>query len=170
MVVAGAVLVLDASRGGQWSALGVAAVAWATLAWGADTTLTRALAERDPLEVVAGRGLLGAACTGIAALAWEEAGPSLVAVVALLACGATGYGASLRLYLLAQRRIGAARTGSVFALAPFIGAALAFALGDRTPGPWTIAAAALFGLGVVLHATERPEHGHVHEAIEHEHP
>lgn len=44
-----------------------------------------------------------------------EPAPASGAVLSLLALGATGYGLSLRLYLLAQRRIGAARTGSVFA-------------------------------------------------------
>ena len=60
--------------------------------------------------------------------------PHPMAALALLAIGATGYGLSLRLYLLAQRAFGAARTGSVFAFAPFIGAALAVALGDRRAG------------------------------------
>ena len=32
------------------------------------------------------------------------------------------------------------------------------ALGDRVPGGWTLPAAALFGLGVYLHLSER--HGH----------
>ncbi|MCW5807896.1 MAG: DMT family transporter, partial [Deltaproteobacteria bacterium] len=135
-----------------------------------DNTLTRPLAERDPREVVAAKGALGAAITGAVALAAGERSPALVPALALLACGATGYGFSLRLYLLAQRRIGAGRTGSVFALAPFVGAAIAFALGDRAGGPWTAAAAALFAAGVWLHATERHGHAHVHEPVEHDHP
>ena len=40
------------------------------------------------------------------------------AAVGLLVIGATGYGLSLRFYLLAQRAFGAARTGFVFAFAP----------------------------------------------------
>ena len=48
------------------------------------------------------------------------------------AIGATGYGLSLRLYLLVLRAFGAACTGSVFAFAPVIGALLAIALGDRS--------------------------------------
>jgi hypothetical protein len=119
---------------------------------------------------VAAKGALGAGCTAIAAVAMREPAPHLVPVLALLACGATGYGISLRLYLLAQRRIGAARTGSVFAIAPFVGAALAFALGDRAAGPWSVAASALFLIGIWLHATERHVHAHVHDAVEHEHP
>jgi drug/metabolite transporter (DMT)-like permease len=169
MTAAGAALALDAWTSSSASALGVAAIAGATLAWAADNTLTRPLADRDPLQVVAGKGALGAACTGALALAMGEPAPGLLATLALLACGATGYGLSLRLYLLAQRRIGAGRTGSVFALAPFVGAALAYALGDRTVGAPAALATALFAAGVYLHLTEHHGHPHVHAAVEHDH-
>jgi drug/metabolite transporter (DMT)-like permease len=170
MAAGGAALTLDAWSGGTWGLLGVVAVAGATAAWAADNALTRPLAERDPLEVVAAKGFVGATFTFAAALVLGEPSPSAIAVASLLACGATGYGLSLRLYLLAQRRIGAGRTGSVFALAPFVGAALGYALGDRAAGAWTVAAAALFGGGVWLHVTERHGHHHVHEPVDHDHP
>jgi hypothetical protein len=80
-----------------------------------------------------------------------------------------GYGLSLRLYLLAQRRIGAGRTASAFALAPFVGAAAGWALGDRPATLFTGLAALLFALGAYLHATEGHAHGHVHEPLAHEH-
>lgn len=169
MVLGGAALTLEAWQGASWGFLGVLSVAGATAAWATDNTLTRPLAERDPLDVVAAKGGIGAAITGVLALTLGEPRPDLVPLLALLACGATGYGISLRLYLLAQRRIGAGRTGSVFALAPFIGAGLAYALGDRHPSIWTVGAVALFAFGVYLHATERHAHGHVHEPIEHDH-
>lgn len=169
MVAGGAALVLDTSRGAAWGIAGAVAVAAATACWAIDNTLTRPLAERDPLAVVAAKGALGATLTAIAALIAGEPLPRLVPALALLACGATGYGLSLRLYLLAQRRIGAGRTGSVFALAPFVGAAFAIALGDRAPGPWTAVAAALFATGVILHVTERHHHPHVHTPIDHDH-
>jgi hypothetical protein len=71
--------------------------------------------------------------------------------------------------LLAQRTLGAARTGSVFAFAPFIGAMGAFALGDRS-GSWLMATAGLLMLlGVVLHLMETHAHPHTHEALAHEH-
>jgi len=86
--------------------------------------------------------------------------PGWVQAAALLAIGATGYGLSLRMYLLAQRAFGAARTGSVFAFAPFIGAAVAVGLGDRGLS-WGMAAGGLFMLaGVVVHLYERHEHEH----------
>ena len=94
---------------------------------------------------------------------------SLAAAAALLAIGACGYGLSLRFYLLAQRRFGAARTGSVFACAPFLGALGALVLGDRS-GSWLMAGAGgLMALGVWTHLAERHEHEHQHEALEHEH-
>lgn len=169
MTAGGAALTVDASTSTSWGVAGVAAVAGATLAWAADNTLTRPLAERDPLDVVAAKGGVGAILTAFAAAITSEPLPGAAPTGVLLACGASGYGVSLRLYLLAQRRIGAGRTGSVFALAPFVGAALAFALGDRGAGAWTVVAAALFGGGVWLHVIERHGHHHVHEPIEHDH-
>lgn len=170
MVAGGAALALDAAIGGGFGVLGAAAVAGATLAWAFDNTWTRPLAERDPWQVILIKATLGAALTASVALLRSEPLPSATAAAALLACGATGYGASLRFYLLAQRRIGAARTGSVFALAPFVGAAVAWSVGDRVAGPWTIVAAALFGIGVYLHVTERHAHRHMHARLEHAHP
>ena len=163
------VLVLDAGSGGRVGVLGLAAVLLATAAWGVDNTLSRLLAERDPGQVVAAKGALGALLTAAGAVALGEPMPSAGAAAALLAIGATGYGLSLRLYLLAQRAFGAARTGSVFAFAPFIGAAVAIALGDRSPGATTAAGGALMLAGVILHLSESHAHEHVHEALEHEH-
>ncbi len=175
MVAGGAALVLDVSRGaagdrldGAIGAAGALAVAAATLGWAIDNALTRPLAEREPLDVVTAKGALGAAFTLVAAVIAGEPAPPAGAALILLACGATGYGVSLRLYLLAQRAIGAGRTGSVFAVAPFIGAALAVAIG-RAGTAWTLAAAGLFAAGVTLHLTERHDHDHVHEPTEHDH-
>ena len=169
MALGGITLTLGAATSAAWSALGALAIAGATAAWALDNTQTRGLAEQDPVLVVAGKAALGVLLTATAALALREPVPGARAAIVLLACGATGYGLSLRLYLLAQRRMGAARTGSIFAVAPFVGAALAWALGGRSPGGWTVVSAALFGAGVVLHITERHRHRHAHRETEHEH-
>jgi drug/metabolite transporter (DMT)-like permease len=170
MTAAGVLLVLDATSSADPQLWGIAAVAAATLAWSIDNTLTRPLAERDPLQVIAAKGALGALLTTSLAVVRGEPLPSASTIAALIACGATGYGVSLRLYLAAQRKIGAARTGSVFAIAPFVGAGIAFAAGDRDASWLTALAAGGFGIGVYLHASERHGHDHVHEPTEHEHP
>jgi drug/metabolite transporter (DMT)-like permease len=152
---------------GSW--LGLLAVAAATLGWALDNTLTRPLADLDPRAVVFWKALAGATMSALAALVTRERWPGPLAGVALLACGAAGYGLSLRLYLRAQRVLGAARTGSLFAFGPFVGAGLAFALGDRVGGGLVGAAAACFLVAVWLHATEKHGHLHRHLPLEHEH-
>jgi drug/metabolite transporter (DMT)-like permease len=169
LLAGGVVLVLDQGRSGGAQLWGLLAVLLATAAWGVDNTLSRALAERDPGQVVMAKALLGAAATSGLATALGEPLPSALAAMALLAIGATGYGLSLRLYLLAQRAFGAARTGSVFAFAPFIGAALAVALGDRSASGLMALGSALMLAGVVLHLAESHGHLHQHEPLVHEH-
>jgi drug/metabolite transporter (DMT)-like permease len=163
------VLVLDQGRQGEAQLAGLMAVLLATAAWGVDNTLSRGVADRDPGQVVLVKAALGAFATTALAVTMGEPLPTLTAALGLLAVGATGYGLSLRFYLLAQRAFGAARTGSVFAFAPFIGALVAFAFGERS-------ASALMGLGglfmlagVMLHLMESHAHAHTHEAMTHEH-
>jgi len=169
LVAGGAILVLDQGRGGEAQVWGLLAVLLATAAWGVDNTLSRALAERDPGQVVLAKAVLGAVATALLAFVFREPAPAAGNAVALLIVGAAGYGASLRFYLLAQRAFGAARTGSVFAFAPFIGAALAVALGDRSASGMMAAGSLLMLAGVVLHLAESHGHEHEHDAIEHEH-
>jgi drug/metabolite transporter (DMT)-like permease len=169
LLAGGVALVLDQGRNNSGQALGLLAVLVATAAWGADNTLSRALAERDPGQVVMLKAALGATATLLIALAAGEPIPGTRATLGLFAIGATGYGLSLRFYLLAQRAFGAARTGSVFAFAPFLGAALAVALGDRSAG-WLMGLAGILMLaGTLLHLAEAHGHEHEHEAMQHEH-
>jgi drug/metabolite transporter (DMT)-like permease len=169
MVAGGGVLATRAGAGGPSSLLGLAAIAAAALAWALDNTWTRPLADFDPRDVVFRKGLGGAALSAALALVMHDAWPAAGATAALLLCGAAGYGLSLRLYLRAQRTLGAARTASVFAVAPFVGAGLAFALGDRTGCRYIAAAGVLFSAAVYVHVTERHRHHHRHASLEHEH-
>ncbi len=169
LVAGGMVLVLEQGLSGSTQLFGLLAVGVATAAWGIDNTLSRGVADRDPGQVVAIKALLGCCATGMIAWLRGEPSPSAWAALGLLAVGATGYGLSLRLYLLAQRSFGAARTGSVFAFAPFIGALAALALGERA-GSWGfLAGGALMLLGVWLHLSEDHGHEHRHELQIHEH-
>ena len=154
------------SRAGGWGAL---AVLCATLAWAADNTLGRPLSDRDPARVVLAKSLLGASASAALARLAGESLPRVGAALALVACGAAGYGLSLRLYLRAQRLVGAARTGSIFAAAPFAGALVAWAMGQRAAGVPTLLAGTLCAVGVILHVTEGHAHAHVHEPVEHTH-
>lgn len=169
LLLGGVALVLDQGLVGGVQLMGLLAVMIATASWGIDNTLSRALAERDPGQVVLFKAAMGTAFTAGLAWLYGETVPSSMAALGLIAVGAMGYGLSLRFYLLAQRAFGAARTGSVFAFAPFIGAALAFTMGERSSGV-LMAAGGMLMLGcVILHLMENHGHAHVHDSMDHEH-
>jgi drug/metabolite transporter (DMT)-like permease len=169
LLAGGILLVLDQAHDGGARLWGLLAVLVATAAWGLDNTLSRTLAERDPGQVVLAKAMVGATATTILAVGLGESLPAPGAALGLFAVGATGYGLSLCFYLLAQRAFGAARAGSVFAFAPFIGAALAVALGDQSISWQMTAGCALMLAGVVLHLAESHGHEHRHDVMEHEH-
>ena len=169
MTLGAALLVLDQSDAGQAQTLGLLAVMAATLAWGIDNTLSRALADFDPGQIIFGKAVLGAVSSFLIAIILGGNVINLNQGLSLLFIGAIGYGLSLRFYLLAQRSFGASRTGSLFAAAPFIGAAIAFGLGERQTSVYLSAATILMILGVFLHITEQHEHTHSHDELEHEH-
>jgi drug/metabolite transporter (DMT)-like permease len=169
LLAGGAALVMDQGFAGDTQLLGLLAVLLATAAWGIDNTLSREVAERDPGQVVLAKAGLGAAVTIGLAFLWGEPVPEVRSALALLAIGATGYGLSLLLYLLAQRAFGAGRTGSVFAFAPFIGALAALAFGSRSDSWLLVAGGSLMLVGVVLHLFEKHGHAHYHEGLDHEH-
>lgn len=169
LLAGGMALVADQGLAGNTQLMGLLAVLAATAAWGLDNTLSRGVADRDPAQVVIVKSALGASASTVLAVLFGESAPTLTSALALITVGAIGYGLSLRFYLLAQRAFGAARTGSVFAFAPFIGAMGAFAFGDRSMGWIMLVAGVLMLAGVALHLMESHGHLHTHEVLEHEH-
>ena len=170
VIAAGGAVVSIAPGEGAATIVGSLFVAGATLAWALDNTLSRPLSELDPGQVVAGKGAIGAALSVAMAFVFGEPLPAPLAALGVLACGAIGYGGSLRLYLRAQRILGSARTGSVFAVAPFLGAIVALSLGEPFGGIATLVGGGLMALGVYLHLTESHDHDHDHPALTHDHP
>ena len=165
----GALLVLD--HGGSVGLdAGLLFVVAATFGWAIDNTLSRGVADLDPGRVVVAKGSLGALVSFAVAVGLREPLPGVPAALGLLVCGALGYGASLRLYLLAQRTLGSARTGSVFAVGPFVGALVAVVLGEPLGGWPTLIGGLVIGLGVWLHVTESHDHAHAHPEEDHDHP
>lgn len=172
LVVAGVVLLSVSDGGGM-------AVGWAPLAvlaacacWAVDNNLTRRAASVDATWLASAKGF-GAGATNLLLCAVVGASrPAPAIVVEALLLGAFGYGISLTLFIHALRALGAARTSGYFALAPFVGAAVALLLGGPAPR-WFWPGAALVGCGVLLHLTERHEHPHQHQhggtTLEHVH-
>jgi drug/metabolite transporter (DMT)-like permease len=144
-------------------------IAAACLCWGIDNNLTRKISGSDPSQIAMWKGLVaGAVNTGLA-LAIGAKLPALGTILAVAAIGFFAYGVSLVLFVRALRHLGTARTGAYFSIAPFVGTALAFAMGQGRLDWAFCAAGILMSIGVWLHVTEHHEHMHVHEPLEHEH-
>ncbi|MEO8321086.1 MAG: DMT family transporter [Bradyrhizobium sp.] len=148
---------------------GAALITGACIAWGIDNNLTRKLSSADPVLIAMIKGV-GAAVINIGTAAARGATfPSAAVIGGVAVLGFLTVGASLVLFILALRHLGAARTGAYFSLAPFIGAMIAIVV-LGAPVTWQIlAAAALMGLGLWTHLTEQHVHSHHHEALDHEH-
>jgi drug/metabolite transporter (DMT)-like permease len=169
LIVAGGAL-LAWRPGGLALAWPALAVALACLLWAIDNNLTRKISAGDAVLIAAVKGVVAGAVN--LSLAWTlgaaAARPALYLAAGVV--GFAGYGVSLALFVVALRQLGAARTAAYFSTAPFLGAALAFALLGESQTPLFWIAALLMAAGVALHLAERHAHGHAHEPVSHEHP
>jgi len=167
-ILAGAV-VLSWPQGGAAVNLGAVLIAAACLAWAIDNNLTRMLSGADPLQIAMVKGCVAGAVNLGLALAQGAAMPPLAAVAGALVVGFFGYGASLALFVLALRHLGAARTAAYFGAAPFVGAAVAVGLLDEPVTAGLVVGGTLIAAGIWIHLTERHEHWHIHKGLAHAH-
>ena len=102
---------------------------------------TRRIADRDPMQIVTLKGFGSGIGILLLALAQNNAFPSWQHMLVLLLLGFVVYGLSIYFYTYAQRTIGAARTSTYYALAPFIGALLSVLfLGEEINAQFVMAA------------------------------
>jgi drug/metabolite transporter (DMT)-like permease len=168
LIVAGGVVLSTGAALHAIGAAGPAAIAGACLAWGIDNNLTRRVSINDAMLIACLKGLIAGPVSIALALRYGARLPASILVLQAGLLGFAGYGLSLTLFVLALRNLGTARTGAYFSLAPFIGAALAVALG--APMTAALLIAGLFmAAGVWLHLTEHHSHQHRHLPLEHEH-
>jgi drug/metabolite transporter (DMT)-like permease len=160
-IVAGAVVLSvpsGANLGSPWPAL---AVLGACLAWGLDNNLTRKLALHDATWLACVKGAVAGPVNLLLAFTLGAQMPGPWSVAAAITVGFVAYGVSLVLFIVGMRHVGTARAGAYYAIAPFLGAVVAVALGDKVTWPMLLAAT-LMATGVWLHLTERHHHRHVH--------
>jgi len=168
IVVLGGAL-LGARGGWSGSAVGAVSIALACLCWAVDNNLSARLALKDPIRVLRIKTLCAGAANLVLALVLGGSLPPMAICAAALAVGSVSYGASLLLYLRAQRALGAARQAVLFAAAPFAGALASVPLlGDR-PSALDLAAATLMALGIAGLLRARHSHLHTHAPLEHDH-
>jgi drug/metabolite transporter (DMT)-like permease len=139
--------------------------------WGLDNGVTARIEHLAPEHVVALKGIVAGGANLAIGMLMTGAGTSTgtTDVVAALAIGAAGYGASITLWVKGARELGAARGQVIFATAPFIGAAIAWTLlGDEVEA-LQIVAIVLAAIGVAVSLTSDHHHDHHHEPLTHDH-
>jgi drug/metabolite transporter (DMT)-like permease len=169
MTAASVLLTYDPSNG-SFRIEGTLLLAGAMLFWGMDNNLTQRISGKDPVQISMVKGLVaGSASIGITVLV----GSSFVlgnGLIYALVLGAFSYGASLVLFIMALSKMGSSRTAALFAVGPFIGAAVSIpVLGE--PLQWImIPATGMMAFAVWLITREKHVHEHRHSAVTHFHP
>lgn len=161
--------VLLSGAGGRADVIPMLLVGGACLAWALDNHWTALLDGLTPARSTFVKGVVAGGTNLLLAFAVGAPAPAPADLAVALAIGALGYGASITLYIGAAQEIGATRAQTVFASAPFLGAALAVPLLGESLAPGQLAAGALLALAVVLLLRSQHEHAHVHEPVEHVH-
>lgn len=157
---------LKATWGLSLGALGIIA---ACFLWGIDNNFTRNISAKDPLTIVAIKGLgAGGFSLGMALILGNKM-PALGVILSAMLLGSLSYGVSIVLFIHALRGLGAARTSAIFSIAPMAGIVLSFILFREVPSWFFLVALPIMLLGTWFLVNEQHEHFHVHELVIHEH-
>lgn len=166
VAVGGAVLVWTPGASLDAGALLVVA---ACTCWGVDNCVTARLDQLAPEHVVLAKGLVAGGADLLLGLLVLGGGLTTGQLVSGLAIGAAGYGWSITLWVEGAQELGAARAQVIFATAPFIGAALAWAVLGEPVAVAEVAAILLAGLGVAVSLGSAHAHRHPHPPLDHDH-
>lgn len=169
LVTAASIVLSWDAAGGLGISLGALGVLTACVFWGIDNNFTRNISAKNPLTIVAVKGLGAGAFSLVLALVVGQRLPGMWAGLGALLLGSVSYGLSITLFILALRDLGAARTSALFSSAPFIGSLLAFVIFQDPLSGQFLSALVLMILGTLLLITEQHGHPHRHAALMHEH-
>jgi hypothetical protein len=134
-----------------------------------DNNFTRNISAKDPLTIVAWKGLVAGTFSLLLGLFLGQRPPSLASILGILLLGFVSYGLSTMLFIYSMRGLGAARTSALYGTAPLAGVLLSFIIFRDPVTLLFIFAAALMAAGALLLANEEHAHFHIHMPVVHEH-
>ncbi len=149
--------------------LGALGIILACVLWGVDNNFTRNISGKDPLAIVAWKGLVAGTFSFLLAFFLGNQLPSLKIILGTLVLGFISYGLSTILFIRSMRGLGAARTSALYGTAPLAGVLLSIVIFGEFPSFFFIIAAILMIGGALLLINENHEHTHIHTAMIHEH-
>ncbi len=163
-------IILSWESNGQWGlSLGALGILLACALWGLDNNFTRNISAKNPLTIVAWKGMGAGLFSIVLALLLGQRLPAIAIALRALLLGSVSYGLSIMFFILALRDLGAARTSALFSSSPFIGMLLAFILfRDPLTTPFLLALPVM-AAGTLLLMGEAHQHEHYHPQLAHEH-
>lgn len=147
----------------------------ATVCWGLENNCTRKISEKSTYQIVTIKGLCSGVGAMIVALSIGESPFSYQYIPVVLLLGFVAYGLSIFSYIRAQKKLGAAKTGAYYSIAPFIGAFFAFVFLDEPLSMQYVLALLVMIVGTVfivydtLARSHSHEHSHIHNNVTHSH-
>lgn len=149
--------------------LGSVLVLLACLCWGLENNCTRKLSIKDPMQIVIIKGIFSGLGALLIAYFSRTITINLPYILMALLLGFFAYGMSIFFYVSAQRHLGAARTSTYYAVAPFIGVGISLLVFKEPITPSFITASIVMLTGTYFAVVEKHEHIHTHEFLQHEH-
>lgn len=156
VLIASSVLSLESGASLTFSS-GSLLVLFAATCWGLENNFTRILSLKDPLKVVILKGVFAGLGSLVIALFRSEITLLMWPIIGALLIGVFSYGLSIWLYVIAQRELGAAKTSTYYALAPFIGGALSLIIFDHLPSLNFIIGLVFMAIGTYFASTNAPQ-------------
>jgi len=166
-ITASSVILSFDGTGGFRFSYGSLFVFLATICWGLENNCTRSISGKSTYEIVTLKGLCSGAGAFVIACVIRESLPEIQYILLAMFLGFVSYGLSIFAYIKAQRDLGAAKTSAYYAIAPFIGAALAFVLlGDELTWKYMLALLVMIiGTSFVVSDTLVQKHTHLHTHV-----
>lgn len=136
----------------------------ACVCWGLENNCTRMLSSKSATQIVVLKGLFSGLGSLIVALLAKAQFPPFHYIAFTMALGFVSYGLSIFFYVKAQKELGAAKTSAYYAVAPFAGALLSFALlREDLSNTYLLALAVMAGgTAIVVFDTLLVKHRHLH--------
>ncbi|HEX3077509.1 MAG TPA: DMT family transporter [Lachnospiraceae bacterium] len=126
----------------------------ACICWGFENNCTRKLSNKDPLQIVVIKGLFSGMGSLLIALVLGERVTNILYILLALLLGFVAYGLSIFFYIYAQRKLGAAKTSTYYAIAPFIGSFLSLIIFSEVPQVSFIIGLVIMIIGTYFASTE----------------
>jgi drug/metabolite transporter (DMT)-like permease len=156
-------------KSGMGFSLGALGILLACTLWGLDNNFTRNISAKDPLTIVAWKGLVAGTFSLLLGLFLGQQLPALRSILGILLLGFISYGLSTMLFIYSMRGLGASRTSALYGTAPLAGVILSILI-FHDPITWSfILAAILMVAGALMLSSEEHAHFHIHMPVVHEH-